>query len=99
MQGTDGLFDNLFTKEIVEIVYSNSNMKAKDLATLLANKAFEFSNSKRDSPFVYNAKKHGYIYRGGKPDDITVLVAKVTEKKTEETKSEAKGVQTPTAKL
>lgn len=98
MIGTDGLFDNVFPKELVEMVSANSNMKAKDLATLIANKAFEFSNSKRDSPFVYNAKKHGYIYRGGKPDDITVLVAKVVEKK-KETKTEAQGVQTPTAKL
>jgi len=27
------------------------------------------------SPFAENARAHNYLYNGGKPDDITVIVA------------------------
>ena len=31
------------------------------------------------SPFEIRAKQHGYLFRGGKSDDITIIVAKVEE--------------------
>ena len=36
-------------------------------------------NKTYDSPFAKNAREAGRNHPGGKPDDITVIVAQVTE--------------------
>jgi len=74
--GTDGLFDNLFENQILEIV--NENTSVTDMATKLAKRAQEVGHTTAGpSPFQQGAKKYGYSYAGGKLDDITVIVAKV----------------------
>lgn len=81
---TDGLTDNLFDEEIVDIVQqaSDEGMSALDLAEILTNEAYERSQQKEGDetcPFVIQAnkiKKFSPI-TGGKPDDITVLVSRV----------------------
>lgn len=37
------------------------------------------------SPFAISAQKHGLDYKGGKPDDVTVLLARVTTLKDSKT--------------
>jgi len=76
--GTDGLFDNLFEKQILEIV--NENTSLTDMATKLAKKAQEVGNTTYGrTPFQESAEKHGLSYRGGKLDDVTVIVAKIAK--------------------
>jgi len=78
--GTDGVFDNLFDNKIAKIVKENQTSKAQEIARKIAESAFAMSIDGRVfTPFVENAKKHGVYYEGGKPDDITVLVAKYNE--------------------
>lgn len=49
-------------------------------ANNLARKAIELAlDPEYISPFAKAAKKHGIHIRGGKPDDITVLLARVTK--------------------
>jgi len=76
--GTDALFDNLFDEEILEIV---RNSKPTDnLAQILALAVFSRAYSNKPSPFMRTAQRLGLIGTdlGGKPDDITVLVHRVS---------------------
>jgi len=84
--GTDGLFDNLFEHEILEIVenhLSNKKVISKDdinsLAYSLARRAQEKSNDYLcESPFKENyIKELKEKWNGGKVDDITVIVSLV----------------------
>lgn len=84
--GTDGLFDNFDEKSIVDVVSKNlkglaspSDLSLPALAQSIANEAYKVSqNKKAMSPFSRNALAHGYRFIGGKPDDITVLVSRVS---------------------
>lgn len=64
-------------EEITRIVNeSEKNMQV--LAKKLAETAFLNSNNARKvSPFERKAKEAGLRFRGGKPDDITVLTAMI----------------------
>jgi protein phosphatase PTC7 len=95
---TDGVLDNLFDKDIVEVVKAELK-KIKDwdneqpmlsgsspiqrIAVEIASAALRYAYSERDSPFVVNAVKSGIpreqIGSGGKVDDITVVVGRVTK--------------------
>jgi len=89
--GTDGLFDNLFDSEILEIVNSSTyNLGKKNMiesidiresiAEQLAKKAYEKSkNPCTSTPFSQHAKVHGIKVPGGKLDDITVVFATVKD--------------------
>ncbi|KAI3949304.1 hypothetical protein MKW98_023241 [Papaver atlanticum] len=78
---TDGLFDNLYEQEIALIVSKSleANLKPKEIADFLANRAQEVGRSKLGrSPFADAAKTAGYTsYSGGKLDDVTVIVSVV----------------------
>lgn len=88
---TDGVLDNIFDDELEELVSSSVTIHSrksdpKELTTLLAQdiafKARELSkNSRRESPFTVEARKHGLTYLGGKEDDITVVAAIIHPKK------------------
>jgi len=74
--GTDGLFDNLYDREILEIACSSTN--PHQIAEKIAKKAQEVGKkTKGVSPFADGARKIGYDYQGGKLDDVTVVVARV----------------------
>lgn len=79
--GSDGLWDNVFENEIVEILNNEEFSEELDptrAANLIATKAHENAvSSTIDSPFAVNAQKHNISFNGGKMDDITVLVCKV----------------------
>lgn len=85
--GTDGLFDNLWDKDILEAVNTNSEDGPKLVASILANQSHEEAN-KTDNwiPFAQRAfedktkkinKKNAKSWLGGKMDDITVVVSYV----------------------
>ena len=82
--GTDGLFDNLYAEEVVDEInafLSQQDFDAAEIAKHLADSAFKLSLNTEDiTPFAENARKAGYKYKGGKSDDITVVVAKIGDK-------------------
>lgn len=75
---SDGLFDNLFSDEIVAIV--NSVVLAGNgpevVAKKLAGEAHKAgARNEGMSPFAQEAQRVGYKYFGGKMDDITAVVS------------------------
>ncbi|KAJ0252010.1 protein phosphatase 2C 62 [Hirschfeldia incana] len=79
---TDGLFDNLYEKEIVSIVcrlLEQGLEPQQRIADLLAAKAQEVGRSETErTPFADAAKEEGHDgYRGGKLDAVTVIVSLV----------------------
>ena len=81
MVGTDGLFDNVFVSEMevaIRVLRDEGCLKPQLLAKLLAEQALENSLIKSgDSPYTIAASKEGKFRSGGKPDDITVIVARI----------------------
>tara|TARA_Y100000310_G_scaffold335211_1_gene416697 strand:- start:3152 stop:3901 length:750 start_codon:yes stop_codon:yes gene_type:complete len=80
VMGTDGLFDNLWPKQILSHIETNP-LNPKQLSKELATLAYEESQKKDNFiPFFQRAKqaKKSYAtYRGGKEDDISVIVSVV----------------------
>ncbi|KAK0588757.1 hypothetical protein LWI29_005064 [Acer saccharum] len=78
---TDGLFDNIYVQEMASIVSSSlhDGLRPQEIAEFLAMRAQEVAESgTRRSPFADAAQAAGYIgYRGGKLDDVTVIVSLV----------------------
>jgi protein phosphatase PTC7 len=76
--GTDGLWDNLFDDDIIDVLASAPSDPAT-IAQLIARQAHIVANDKDIiSPFSKSARSNGYpLATGGKLDDITVLVARV----------------------
>ncbi|CAH8384591.1 unnamed protein product [Eruca vesicaria subsp. sativa] len=79
---TDGLFDNLYEKEIVSIVcrlLEQGLEPQQRIAELLATKAQEVGRSETErTPFADAAKEEGHDgYKGGKLDAVTVIVSLV----------------------
>lgn len=81
IMGSDGLFDNVFDDDIVDIVASKTKSNVilsnpQDVADALLRKAKEVAEDSRfaTSPFQNKALQEGIYYQGGKVDDITVIV-------------------------
>lgn len=79
---TDGLLDNLFPEDVTQLVSHHPTRDVHGLASALMQHARKLSTDKAYmSPFAtrlhqyYKARARGY--RGGKEDDITVVVALV----------------------
>lgn len=52
------------------------------VAEIVAKEAEEYSNQQNYvSPFAKGARDNYYDYTGGKPDDITVIIAQIVLKK------------------
>lgn len=75
--GTDGLWDNLYDDEIVEV--TTQATEPATIAQLIARQAHAAASSKAlISPFAKAARENGYpLATGGKMDDISVVVARV----------------------
>lgn len=80
---SDGLFDNLFNVKIIDMVRPfirdrDDILDPQLVAEMIAKEAEKYShNQSHLSPFGQSAREHFYDYRGGKPDDVTVVVAQV----------------------
>ncbi|CAG8482922.1 6518_t:CDS:2 [Ambispora leptoticha] len=89
VMGSDGLFDNLFDDDILEEVRqlthaTRNGLRAEpqtisDALAWRAKGVSEDLNNINGSPFQCRASQEGIYHLGGKMDDITVLVAIVTE--------------------
>lgn len=77
MIGSDGLWDNIHDRDILNFVQENLGVEAT--VEKLASTTFRNSLSKNfSSPFYEKAKKANLYYPPmGKSDDITVTIAKV----------------------
>lgn len=93
MLASDGVFDNLHDAELCDIVSKTLSEEGAEksegrdmvdpgaLATAIAKSAFGRSQDRSaDTPFGQKVKQAGYKSPGGMPDDITVVVAWVTNR-------------------
>ncbi|KAK9071026.1 hypothetical protein SSX86_009594 [Deinandra increscens subsp. villosa] len=81
VSATDGLFDNVYEREVTMIVSKSlqAGMKPQEIANILATRAQEVGKSAYvRSPFSDAAQAAGYTgYAGGKPDNVAVIVSLV----------------------
>lgn len=91
---SDGLWDNMFDVKVIDMVRpfirdSDELMDPQLIAEMIAKEGEKYSH-RQDylSPFGKSARKNFLDYKGGKPDDITVIVAQIflADKKEEEKK-------------
>jgi len=77
--GTDGLLDNLFLHQIAEIVKKNNQESTQNIARMLSHAAYQISlDTRAETLFVKHATANGIKrVRGGKADDITVVVVRI----------------------
>ena len=78
---TDGVFDNVYPDEIVQLIaeQQREGRSALQAATALAQFArHRAADPGHLSPFAFGAQQRGYRFFGGKMDDITALGAYVT---------------------
>ena len=80
---TDGLFDNIYPAQILNLMNRNNNLDK--LVVDIVENAFNLSkNNEWMSPFAYEAHKNRINQmKGGKMDDITVVIAQITDKNQE----------------
>lgn len=81
---SDGVWDNIFLKEVSAIALSDSSASASHIAEGIADAAEQAAMSQRESPFTRGAKLSGWAFEnfglqgmfvsGGKPDDTSVAV-------------------------
>ena len=81
--GSDGLWDNLYEREVLETVSESAS--AEDVARRLTYSAYLKSRSKARTPFEDEAvATFGQCaWKGGKQDDITVISAWIRELRTD----------------
>ena len=57
---------------------NGNKLNANDASQILASEAEILSNDKKYlSPFSKKARENNITYTGGKPDDITIIVAQI----------------------
>jgi protein phosphatase PTC7 len=79
---TDGVSDNLSDEDICEALRSPlaAGEEAAALAQALASLARTASQQPLgETPFAVSARKQGFSFPGGKPDDVTVLCVRVLD--------------------
>ncbi|TFL07583.1 phosphatase 2C-like domain-containing protein [Pterulicium gracile] len=83
---TDGFSDNVFPSEMVSIssLVARAGGTEDEQVRAMADRMVVYAlqcmhNTKRPSPFQRDAARHGYHFRGGKEDDVTVIVGLVRE--------------------
>mmetsp|Transcript_52518 Transcript_52518/g.151354 ORF Transcript_52518/g.151354 Transcript_52518/m.151354 type:complete len:340 (+) Transcript_52518:2-1021(+) len=74
---TDGVLDNLFRDEVLDLVREAPSADVGDIADTLVRRSWERSRSLQDTPFGIAARRAGHKHVGGKEDDITVVVGRV----------------------
>lgn len=83
MVATDGVFDNLpdsmILKEMAKVQGSTDLLLLQQAANSIAQQARKLAfDEEYMSPFARNARENGINAIGGKPDDITVVLATIT---------------------
>ncbi|KAL0453168.1 UNVERIFIED_CONTAM: putative protein phosphatase 2C 55 [Sesamum latifolium] len=78
--GTDGLMDNMHASEIVESVRRGSEkgrMMAEQVCYMANVALYNSFDGYADTPYSMASRKAGKWHRGGKVDDITVIIARI----------------------
>jgi protein phosphatase PTC7 len=76
---TDGVFDNLFTEAILRIVNDSTGLEPSFIAQRIATAAHTIGcDPTAFTPFQDGAQKTGQLWQGGKLDDISCVVAKIS---------------------
>ena len=76
MLGTDGLWDNVYDADILEILQGGAS--PTEMVERLAKLAVRMGEKLTgNSPFSDRGLQHGLNYPGGKMDDVTVIIARV----------------------
>lgn len=77
IMGTDGLWDNLYDCDLINLLSQGDLLSPQEIAEMLGKRAFLNSRSANATPFqeAANQAYPGAQWRGGKVDDITVLAA------------------------
>jgi len=83
---TDGFSDNVFPSEMATIcsLVARSGKTEDEQVQAMADRMVEYSrlcmkSKTRVSPFEREASRQGMYFRGGKPDDVTVIVGLIRE--------------------
>ncbi|KAI8903111.1 phosphatase 2C-like domain-containing protein, partial [Gorgonomyces haynaldii] len=78
---SDGIFDNIFDEDILELVNKQIELQhdVQKISHALLLKASQTAEDSRSAstPFQERAVQEGFYYQGGKVDDMTVLVAAI----------------------
>lgn len=79
IMGTDGLWDNLYDRDIIDLLSNEDLISPHRAAEMLGKQAYLNSKSTRATPFqdAVNQTYPDRLWKGGKADDITVLAALV----------------------
>lgn len=81
--GTDGLFDNLFGEQILALVnhyLTTNDYNSESLAKFLAEVTYQVSlDPDIMTPFANGARRSKMFFKGGKSDDITVVVGRICD--------------------
>mmetsp|Transcript_41000 Transcript_41000/g.94028 ORF Transcript_41000/g.94028 Transcript_41000/m.94028 type:complete len:269 (+) Transcript_41000:1-807(+) len=78
---TDGLFDNMPENEVLRVVEECEGEDEERLSRRIALRAQELSLDRTiDSPFAILAKDNDIMWGGGRPDDITVIACRISER-------------------
>ncbi|KJA27224.1 hypothetical protein HYPSUDRAFT_35836, partial [Hypholoma sublateritium FD-334 SS-4] len=83
---TDGFSDNVFTSEMLTIcsLVARAGASEQQQVQIMADRMVEYArlcmkSKTRVSPFEREASREGMYFRGGKSDDVTVIVALIRE--------------------
>ncbi|OMJ83623.1 hypothetical protein SteCoe_15411 [Stentor coeruleus] len=83
IMGSDGLWDNLYPQEILKILEQYKGQPLDKLASIIVKIAKIRAIGNSNTPFSVtfnNQAKKSKVYAGGKIDDITVVVARISIK-------------------
>lgn len=74
---SDGLWDNMFTDQLLALLRDGGS--PAELSRRIAEEAHRIAaDPAASTPFQEGARKNGQLWKGGKLDDITVLVAVIS---------------------
>ena len=95
--GTDGLFDNVFADEVARLAAlskarGDGPAEAAEVVAAFARR--RAADTEAATPFAVAAQAMGYNYRGGKMDDITVVVGFIEDSRAEKKEKKSGGAGT-----
>jgi serine/threonine protein phosphatase PrpC len=81
IMGTDGFWDNLYEIDLIRLLECEDMLSPQGIADRLGDHAYQNSKSKTPGPFqeAVHQTCRGAQWRGGKADDVTVLVALIVD--------------------
>ena len=84
---SDGLFDNLWPRDLTDLLNNfwkdgfpsdpekSPKEHLQEMVNAIVGVTLKYSCGNTTTPFEHEATQQGYKYEGGKPDDITAVLA------------------------